>query len=425
MKAFYGSRFSQNMTLTPEGFLICHNVPIARTGWYEYLRKELGLQGDPNEVVKVYRDPEEVFNKRAISSFEGKPVTDEHPPDLLTPENAQRYAKGTVQNVRQDKKETELLLADLIIYDKKLIEEVLDGKREVSCGYECTYVDNENGTCSQSKICGNHVAVVQAGRAGHEVSIKDSNKEMEGERKYMSKIKIPRKHSTTTKLLAAIGLKHFAMDADPEDIADVVDEMAEENKTSDSETEVNEKKETDSDPKECNDNENPAITELNAKFDKLTELVSKLLQPNNDENPEKAIDTLIDQLDSENPEEGSETIEEDDEDIQNTEDGEEETESTKNTDSAAMLKALRAIRPVIANIPDVNERKKACDSLMVEFKKANKTSKKSNGYSDILKSQRKKASDASQKQSFDKVSYNENLGENIMKKYNANCKEVK
>ncbi|WP_230140262.1 DUF2213 domain-containing protein, partial [Clostridium neonatale] len=130
MKAYYGSRFSPNMTRTPENFLICHNVPIARTGWYDYLASELGVGDD--EIVKVYRSPEEVFSKSAIASFEGKPVTDEHPPDLLTPQNVNMFLKGTAQNVRQDTKEPDLLVGDLIIYDSVLIDEINQGKREVS-----------------------------------------------------------------------------------------------------------------------------------------------------------------------------------------------------------------------------------------------------------------------------------------------------
>ena len=30
--AYYGARISPHMTRTPEGYLICHDVPINRTG---------------------------------------------------------------------------------------------------------------------------------------------------------------------------------------------------------------------------------------------------------------------------------------------------------------------------------------------------------------------------------------------------------
>ena len=77
MKAYYGDRFSPHMTRTPEGYLICHDVPIARCGEQQYLPQELGLSGE--NIITVYRNEDEVFKTTAIASFEGKPVTDNHP----------------------------------------------------------------------------------------------------------------------------------------------------------------------------------------------------------------------------------------------------------------------------------------------------------------------------------------------------------
>lgn len=69
MRAYYGSRISEHMTKTPEGFLICHNVPIARTGRQDYLPQEIGMEG--GRLVSVIRTEEEVFSPQAIASFEG------------------------------------------------------------------------------------------------------------------------------------------------------------------------------------------------------------------------------------------------------------------------------------------------------------------------------------------------------------------
>ena len=84
MLAYYGYTISPNQIETGEGFLICRNVPIARTGDMQYLESELGLAG--TRVVTVHRDPAEVFSEAALASFEGKPVTDNHPPQLLDPD---------------------------------------------------------------------------------------------------------------------------------------------------------------------------------------------------------------------------------------------------------------------------------------------------------------------------------------------------
>lgn len=171
-KAYYGSKISNNMTKTPEGFLICHNVPIARTGTYKYLSSEIGLDGQ--EVVDVYREPEEVFDQRTLASFEGKAFTDTHPTVDVDTNNWSMFSKGEVSNVRVGKGEnSDKIVADLIVRDPIVIDEIESGaKREVSAGYECEYVERD-GKYYQTNIRGNHVALVQQGRAGKMVCIKD------------------------------------------------------------------------------------------------------------------------------------------------------------------------------------------------------------------------------------------------------------
>ena len=75
MLAYYGYTISPNQMETVEGFLICRNVPIARTGEMEYLESELRSDGSSSKMVTVCRSPDEVFSEAALSSFEGKPVT--------------------------------------------------------------------------------------------------------------------------------------------------------------------------------------------------------------------------------------------------------------------------------------------------------------------------------------------------------------
>lgn len=171
MIAYYGSKISKHMTRTPEGFLICHDVPIARVGQQEYFARELGLDGDPCRPVQVRRCPEDVFDPAAIASFEGKDVTQNHPPENLTPENHALYAKGHAENVRR---EGDYLVADLHLKDPNLISDVENGvMREISCGYVCNYTPEGDGY-RQTNIRGNHIAVVPRGRAGHLVAIQDS-----------------------------------------------------------------------------------------------------------------------------------------------------------------------------------------------------------------------------------------------------------
>ena len=94
MLAYYGYTISPNQIETGEGFLICKNVPIARTGTQEYLGREMGLSGvDADRIIAVSRSPDEVFSEAALASFEGKPVTNDHPPGLIGPDDVKNYEK--------------------------------------------------------------------------------------------------------------------------------------------------------------------------------------------------------------------------------------------------------------------------------------------------------------------------------------------
>lgn len=177
MLAYYGYTISPNQIETGEGFLICKNVPIARIGSQDYAGHELGLTGqDANQIYRAIRTPEEVFSDAAMASFEGKPVTNDHPPDLIGPDDVSMYEKGHAQNVRKGSGRWDgFLIADLHIHSRDLIEAIEAGKREISCGYECEYDDNGDGTFTQRNIRGNHIAVVDKGRAGKMAAILDSN----------------------------------------------------------------------------------------------------------------------------------------------------------------------------------------------------------------------------------------------------------
>jgi len=104
-------------------------------------------------------------------------VTDNHPPQLLDPDTVSMYEKGHAQGIRRGTGEWEgYVIADLHIHDRGLILAIQGGKREISCGYECGYTANGDGTYSQHSIRGNHVAVVDRGRAGKRAAILDSDK---------------------------------------------------------------------------------------------------------------------------------------------------------------------------------------------------------------------------------------------------------
>lgn len=171
---YYANRISENIARSDEGYLICRGVPVARSGMQRYLASELGM-APPDRLIPVARPESEVFSPACMASFEGKPVTDGHPPDPdgVTASNIRFLQKGHAQNIRRGKgKERHLLLADLVITDPETVARVMQGKREISCGYTYTLAD-ENGRMAQHDIRGNHVAIVDKGRAGPRVAIRD------------------------------------------------------------------------------------------------------------------------------------------------------------------------------------------------------------------------------------------------------------
>lgn len=430
MLAYYGSRISDHMTETPEGFLICHNVPIARTGKQDYLPEEIGQTGD--RMVSVSRDEDEVFSKQTLASFEGKPVTDDHPPGVVSSDNFHMYAKGHCQNVhRGSGEDSDLIFADLFINDQELIRQIKNGKREVSCGYECDYVPDEKGNVHQRRIRGNHVAVVAAGRAGSRVSIKDSMSELY---ERMSNKKMSKKASTLARFFSG-----WVQDRDPEEVANAIDELME-----------NEENE------EANDAFPPApgaapaqkppfmgkkpeekVTDGNEEVVSLLRKVITLLGGTGDEDPNKdPIDAVCDELAEEDPAAAAKANavvppQEDQEESQTipAEEFGKDAELTpeeigKNpipgADSAATIAALRAIKPYIARLPE-RERRAASDAAAQAVRKARGMDSKPyvNGYANILNARR----GAFKRTASDNAT--EDIGRKIMEKFNPHYKNNK
>jgi hypothetical protein len=177
MKYFVRERISENISKTPDGFLVCLAVPIARTGVQQYGAHETPLMAGPDGIVHIDRSEDEVFHPKTIASFEGKPVTINHPEEFVNPENWSELAKGVIQNVRRGKGEySDSMICDVLITDAEAIALVESGEmREVSCGYEADYEqdDEEPGKGRQTKIVGNHLALVDQGRAGAAYAIRD------------------------------------------------------------------------------------------------------------------------------------------------------------------------------------------------------------------------------------------------------------
>lgn len=188
---FTAQQLGPKQSFTPEGFLLCEAVPIARIGTQDYAEIELpGIEGKDGVIV-VERTADVVFSAETIASFMGKPVTIDHPMDGVTPDNWSVLAKGTTHNVRRGEGALrDFLLADLLITDKGAINEVRAGQLlEVSCGYDSDYEQIAPGRARQATVLGNHVALVKNARCGPSCSIGDSKANLTGESDMAEKTK--------------------------------------------------------------------------------------------------------------------------------------------------------------------------------------------------------------------------------------------
>ena len=430
MLHYYGTRLSENISRRePEGYLLCLNVPVARTGTQEYLPEELGLTGNEqlsvsaeNKLIPVFRPEEEVFSPETVASFEGMPVTNDHPPEGVDVSNIRALQKGHAHNVRRGSgEESDLLLADLIITDPALITAILEeGKREISCGY--TYeLCRENGQYIQRKIRGNHVAVVDAGRAGSRVSIKDRKPVIERRKNVMKK--------SLSKVLA-----RMAKDGDIETVAEIIEEMIEpqetENETApavggESTVVVEAPAEEPAEEPQAEETKNIIIDEsgLTGVLERLDRIIALLETAGTnsaaDEDAEEAVSEALEQAALETGDPAAEEIAAVMEEIldpvasvileqeEETETGLPETLQTGD----ALRAALTAVKPVLARMPG-GMRKKVAGDIAARLRRTGDSGvNRSDVYAALASAQRRTAP----------VSVD--LGRRIMEKRNASYKE--
>lgn len=165
MKFLACSKLSDHRYKTSEGYLVCVDSILSRTGAQSYTRDELFHDGCKDEV-NVDRSPDEVFSDKTLASFENKPLTIEHPDEDVNSTNHNKYAVGFIRDIKRGKDGADdVMLGTIVVTDAEAIELIETGKlKELSCGYDCDIEDEDNP--QQRNIRGNHVALCEHGRAG-------------------------------------------------------------------------------------------------------------------------------------------------------------------------------------------------------------------------------------------------------------------
>lgn len=168
MRFLVAEKLGPHKFKTPEGYLICTDAILSRTGKQEYKRCELfgDTCEDPDKIVNVERTDDEVFSDKAMASFENKAVCIEHPDHDVNAENHNELAVGFVRDIHKGEDNGKpVMMGTLVITDKDAVEAVESGEyKELSCGYDCDIDDDDNP--QQRNIRGNHVALCKHGRAG-------------------------------------------------------------------------------------------------------------------------------------------------------------------------------------------------------------------------------------------------------------------
>ena len=180
---------------THEGFLLCRDVRVARTGEMLYAAGEVPIKPAANGIIRIYRDSETLFDKITLESGVGKSVTIAHPENDVDPSNWKEISIGTSLNCRQGfGVDSEYMLMDLIIQDEYGIEQIEKDLVEISLGYEAKYIENPNkvGSAVQTNMIINHIALVERGRCGKSCSIRDKQTVKTKEGRKMPKPQMPR-----------------------------------------------------------------------------------------------------------------------------------------------------------------------------------------------------------------------------------------
>jgi len=168
------------------GFIEIKDNPISKVGVFPYSGRQIDPDGeeglDPDKVYQVYRSEDELSDQECIDSFKLVPWIEDH--EMLGTGLTPAEQKGVDGVVGEDIYFKDgYLKANLKVFSDKLkVQLTKNDKKELSIGYWCLY-DIKSGIYKGQKydvvqhtIRGNHLASVTQGRAGPDVAVLDSFK---------------------------------------------------------------------------------------------------------------------------------------------------------------------------------------------------------------------------------------------------------
>lgn len=137
-----------------------------RDGVLEYLGAELGIE-PPDKTFTIYRSPATIAN--VAKGMNGIPLTDNHVEVGATVSSPIGSVVDAVMiDMIDGSTNSKLAIKNSVNVDESFLTELTDGKRELSLGYDARLVPHDEFDFEQRDIKPHHLAVVDAGRCGHE-----------------------------------------------------------------------------------------------------------------------------------------------------------------------------------------------------------------------------------------------------------------
>jgi hypothetical protein len=164
--------------ITKDGYFVADALVARANNIQTYRAHELGLTDrEPQEVVRVFRPEAEVFHKDALASLAHRPITLDHPADLVDAGNWKELAVGDVGD--EMLRDGEFIRVPIKIMDAKAVASIKTDRREFSLGYGLKLDmtpglhDGQAYDAVARELRYNHLAAVRAARGGAELRIVD------------------------------------------------------------------------------------------------------------------------------------------------------------------------------------------------------------------------------------------------------------
>ncbi len=172
----------QGARITRDGYLVADALVARANNIQTYRASELGLTDrQPSDQVRIFRPEAEVFHKDALASAAHRPITLDHPPEMVDAKNWKQFAKGDMGG--EVIRDGEFVRVSIKMMDAQAVDSVLTDRREFSLGYVAEIdmtpgvFDGQAYDGSLSQIRYNHLAACKTARGGAELRITDERRD--------------------------------------------------------------------------------------------------------------------------------------------------------------------------------------------------------------------------------------------------------